>query len=178
MRVAQPIELNEEDRRKLEQQSRGRSIVARVVLRRRIILLAAEGLENKQIAKKLKVAPRMATLWRDRFNKLGIKGQLKEIRDGQHIPYFLSAMADWTSSSGVFRGRPRGPGVNGRWVRASNSRVNSACPSGRPVWVHRRIARRSASVSPSSWNLRQLASHQCRRQVDMSSQASGSALPQ
>ena len=70
MRVAQPIELTEEDRLKLEQQSRGRSIAARVVLRSRIILLAATGLQNKQIAEKLKVAPRMATLWRERFNKL------------------------------------------------------------------------------------------------------------
>jgi transposase len=78
MRVAQPIELNEEDRRKLEQQSRGRSIAARIVTRSRIILLAAAGLQNKQIADQLKVAPRMATLWRNRFNKLGIKGLLKD----------------------------------------------------------------------------------------------------
>jgi len=78
MRVAQHIELTEEDRRKLEQQSRGRSIAARVVLRSRIILLAEAGLQNKQIAKRLKVAPRMATLWRDRFNKFGIKGLVKD----------------------------------------------------------------------------------------------------
>ena len=52
--------------------------VAYLVLRSRVILLAAERLENKQIAKKLKVAPRMATLRRDRFNKLGIKGLLKD----------------------------------------------------------------------------------------------------
>ena len=78
MRVAQPIELTGEDRRKLEQQSRRRSIAARVVLRSRIILLAAAGLQNKQIAEKLKVAPRMAMLWRDRFNKLGITGLLKD----------------------------------------------------------------------------------------------------
>jgi transposase len=70
MRVAKPIELIEEDRRKLEQQSRGRSIAARVVMRSRIILLAAAGLKNKQIAEKLKVAPRMATLWRDRASNL------------------------------------------------------------------------------------------------------------
>jgi transposase len=78
MRVAQPIELTGEDRRKLERQSRRRSIAARVALRSRIILLAAAGLQNKQIAEKLKVAPRMAMLWRDRFNKLGIKGLLKD----------------------------------------------------------------------------------------------------
>jgi hypothetical protein len=37
-------------RRKLEQQARGRSTAARVVLRSRIVLLASEELQNKQIA--------------------------------------------------------------------------------------------------------------------------------
>ena len=95
MRVAQPIELNEEDRRKLEQQARGRSIAARVVLRSRIILLAAAGLQNKQIAEKLKVAPRMATLWRDRFSKLGIEGLLKDAPRPGHPP---SITAELTAS--------------------------------------------------------------------------------
>jgi len=95
MRVAQPIELNEEDRRKLEQQARGRSIAARVVLRSRIILLAAAGLQNRQIAEKLKVAPRMATLWRDRFCKLGIEGLLKDAPRPGHPP---SITAELTAS--------------------------------------------------------------------------------
>jgi transposase len=78
MRVAQPIVLNEETRRKLEQQSRGRSTQARVVLRSRIVLLAAEGLQNKQIAAALNVAPRMAALWRVRFIERGIEGLLRD----------------------------------------------------------------------------------------------------
>jgi transposase len=78
MRVAQPIVLNEETRRELERQSRGRSTQARVVLRSRIVLLAAEGLQNKQIATTLNVAPRMAALWRGRFIERGIEGLLKD----------------------------------------------------------------------------------------------------
>src|SRR6266705_4686315 len=78
MRVAQPIVLSEDVRRKLEQQSRGRSTPARVVLRSRIVLLAAEGLQNKQIAETLNVAPRMAALWRGRFIEHGIEGLLKD----------------------------------------------------------------------------------------------------
>jgi DNA-binding NarL/FixJ family response regulator len=74
MRVAQPIVLNEQTRRKLEQQARGRSMAARVVMRSRIVLLASDGLQNKQIARKLKVAPRMVTLWRGCFLELGITG--------------------------------------------------------------------------------------------------------
>jgi transposase len=78
LRVAQPIVLNEETRRKLEQQARGRSTAARVVKRSRIVLLASDGLQNKQIAKALQVAPRMVTLWRGRFLELGIAGLLKD----------------------------------------------------------------------------------------------------
>ena len=78
MRVAPPIVLSEDVRRKLEQQSRGRTTQARVVLRSRIVLLAAEGMENKQIAGTLKVAPRMAALWRGRFIEHGIEGLLKD----------------------------------------------------------------------------------------------------
>jgi transposase len=78
MRVAEPIVVSEEVRRKLEQQSRGRSTQARVVLRSRIVLLAAEGLQNKQIATALNVAPRMAALWRGRFIEHGIEGLLKD----------------------------------------------------------------------------------------------------
>ena len=78
MRVAQPIVLQEEIRRKLEQQARGRSTAARAVMRSRIVLLAADGLQNKQIAEKLQVAPRMAALWRGRFLKQGVEGLLKD----------------------------------------------------------------------------------------------------
>ena len=78
MRVAQPIVVNEEMRRKLEQQARGRSTAARVVMRSRIILLASDGLQNKQIAKTLQVTPRMVTLWRGRFLELGTEGLLKD----------------------------------------------------------------------------------------------------
>ena len=103
MRVAQFIELNTEDRRKLERQSRGRSLAVRVVLRSRIILLAAAGLQNKQIAEKLKVAPRMATLWRNRFNKLGIKGLPKDAPRPGHPPSITAelnaALIDKTTQS-------------------------------------------------------------------------------
>src|SRR5260370_40223603 len=78
MRVALPIVLKEEVRRKLEQQARGRSTAARAVMRSRIVLLAADGLQNKQIAENLKVAPRMVGLWRGRVLQLGVEGLLKD----------------------------------------------------------------------------------------------------
>jgi len=78
MRVAQPIVLEADVRRKLERQARGRSTAARVVVRSRIVLLAANGLQNKQIAAMLNVAPRMVTLWRGRFLAQGVAGLLKD----------------------------------------------------------------------------------------------------
>ncbi len=78
MRVARPIVLSEDVRTKLKQQSRGRSTQSRVVMRSRIVLMASEGLQNKQIATTLQVAPRMVTLWRGRFLEFGIEGLLKD----------------------------------------------------------------------------------------------------
>ena len=70
MRVAQPLVLKEDVRRKLEQLAHGRSIGVRVVVRSRIVPLCADGLENKQIASSLRVAPRMVALWSGRFREL------------------------------------------------------------------------------------------------------------
>ena len=78
MRVAKPIVLEAEMRRKLEQQARGRSTPVRVAMRSRIVLLAAEGLRNEQIASQMDTAPRTVARWRERFLKLGIAGLLKD----------------------------------------------------------------------------------------------------
>jgi len=86
VRVACPIVLKEDVRRKLEQQSRGRSTAARVVMRSRIVLLASDGLQNKQIAEKLQVAPRMVMLWRGRFLEAGIEGLLRDARRPGRTP--------------------------------------------------------------------------------------------
>ena len=64
MRVARPIVLNPESRRQLERQARGRSVPVRVAVRSRIVLLAAEGKQNKQIGEELKISTRMTALWR------------------------------------------------------------------------------------------------------------------
>ena len=100
MRVALPIVLSEEVRRKLKQQSRGRSAQARVVLRSRIVLLAGEGFKNKQIATALKVAPRMAALWRGRFLERGIEGLLQDApRPGRNPTISRASLIEKTTQS-------------------------------------------------------------------------------
>src|ERR1035441_6007824 len=78
MRVATAIALSDETRLRLEKLARGRSTPVRIVQRSRIVLLAGDGLQNKQIAERMEVAPRMVALWRGRFLTLGVEGLLRD----------------------------------------------------------------------------------------------------
>jgi DNA-binding NarL/FixJ family response regulator len=72
MRVAPAIELKAAVRAELERLMRRRITPQRVAERCRIVLMAAQGLQNKEIAEEMQVAPRMADLWRRRFLQLGV----------------------------------------------------------------------------------------------------------
>ncbi len=50
MRVAPQITLDDKERKILQRWSRGRSTAARLVLRAKIVLLAAKGKQNRDIA--------------------------------------------------------------------------------------------------------------------------------
>lgn len=67
MRVALPISVDADERRHLLSWSRGRSTPQRLVLRSRIVLRAADGLQNKDIAHELHLRPDTVALWRSRF---------------------------------------------------------------------------------------------------------------
>ncbi len=78
MRVAPAIDLSSEQKTELQKLVRRRTTPVRVAERCRIVLLAAEGLQDKQIAERLSVAPRMASRWRSRFLAQGVDGLLKD----------------------------------------------------------------------------------------------------
>jgi len=78
MRVAPAIQLTPNDRAALEQIARGRRSAVRLVLRARIVLLAAEGLENRDIAAKLNISKPTVGLWRGRYAKFGLSGIEKD----------------------------------------------------------------------------------------------------
>jgi len=67
MRVARPVVLSTEQQNMLESRARARSAAARSVERARIVLLAAAGMQDKQIAAKLRIMPETAARWRNRF---------------------------------------------------------------------------------------------------------------
>ena len=78
MRVARPISLDSEQRRLLEQQSRARSLPARQVERARIVLRAADGWLDKDIAAELDITPEKAARWRNRFLDGGLAALQKD----------------------------------------------------------------------------------------------------
>jgi len=86
MRRACEIRLTVEDKATLERWSRSRSTEARLVERSRIILLAADGLENKGIAAEVGVTRATVSRWRNRFAGRGIPGIEKDAPRGGRPP--------------------------------------------------------------------------------------------
>lgn len=78
MRTAAAVELNPKQRQSLEGMARGRSLPARIVERARIVLLAADGLQNQQIAQRMNMTPEKAARWRNRFLREGMAALEKD----------------------------------------------------------------------------------------------------
>ncbi len=70
MRVAPPVVLTEEQQRTLRQWARGRSLPARQVERARVVLLAASGKQDLEIAAEVGISNEKAARWRKRFLSL------------------------------------------------------------------------------------------------------------
>jgi len=78
MRVAPSVVLSEEERETLVRWSRGRSTPARLVVRAKIVLAAADRQENQDIAEGLGVTRRTVGRWRTRFVAERLKGVVKD----------------------------------------------------------------------------------------------------
>jgi transposase len=78
MRIARQVELNLADRAVLQQQARGRSLPARLVERSRIVLRAADGLQNDEIAAEFGITPEKVARWRNRFLDGGLEALRKD----------------------------------------------------------------------------------------------------
>jgi transposase len=91
MRVATPVELTEDERQTLQQWSRGRSLPARRVERARIVLLAADGKQDLEIAGEIGISNQKAARWRKRFLKLGLAGLEKDAPRPGRTPTITAA---------------------------------------------------------------------------------------
>ena len=78
MRVAPSVVLNPEQHKTLKQWARSRSLPARQVERARIVLLAAEGQQDLEIAAELGISNQKASRWRKRFLQAGLAGLEKD----------------------------------------------------------------------------------------------------
>ncbi len=78
MRVARPVVLDKQQQGVLEQIARGRSLPARRVERARIVLRAAGGMQDQQIAAELGITPEKAARWRNRYLDGGIAALEKD----------------------------------------------------------------------------------------------------
>jgi len=74
--VAVAIELSEDERAQLEAWTRRRTSAQALAQRARIVLAAAEGLKNTEIAERLGISRNMATTWRSRFAEHRLDGLL------------------------------------------------------------------------------------------------------
>jgi transposase len=70
--TCRPARLTDAERATLLKRSRSRTLAARVVLRSRIVLLAADGIPTSQIARRLGTTAATAALWLRRFDAGGV----------------------------------------------------------------------------------------------------------
>ena len=81
--TAVAVVLDDAEREELERWARRRSSAQALALRARIVLLAAEGLSNTEIAQRLAISRPTVTKWRRRFVELRVDGLLDEPRPGR-----------------------------------------------------------------------------------------------
>ena len=78
MRVAPSVVLSAEEEAKLAKCARGRSTSVRLAQRSKIVLLAAAGLQNRQIATQLGIDRETVGRWRHRYAESGLAGIEKD----------------------------------------------------------------------------------------------------
>jgi FixJ family two-component response regulator len=78
MRVAKSITVTDEERVTLQRWARGRRTPVQLMQRAKMILMAANGRQNKEIAETLDVQASTVGRWRKRFARSGLAGIEKD----------------------------------------------------------------------------------------------------
>ncbi|HXW82707.1 MAG TPA: helix-turn-helix domain-containing protein, partial [Acidimicrobiales bacterium] len=82
-----PLKLRRGDRDVLESWARSGTIEARLAKRARIMLMAADGVSNRDIADTVGMHYNQVGLWRKRYSELGLAGLVDEERSGRPCVY-------------------------------------------------------------------------------------------
>src|SRR5664279_2108404 len=81
-RPTKPIMVSEEERTKLGEWARRPKTAQRLSIRARIVLGCADGMENRQVARELRITDQTVCKWRERFRVHGLEGLADEPRPG------------------------------------------------------------------------------------------------
>lgn len=82
-RPKQPLTLNPDERRQLESVASSRSLPHGLVERAQIVVLAADGLSNTAIARRMRLSLPTVGCWRQRYLQRGLQGLHDELRPGR-----------------------------------------------------------------------------------------------
>jgi transposase len=130
MRVAAHVSLTSWQRAELERFARGRKTQARLMLRAKVVLLAADGHTDLEIAERLGIVPRTSARWRRRFLQAGVAGLERDApRPG------------------------RTPAISAERVREVIEKTTQQRPSARTHWSTRTMA---AAVGLSEASVRRI----------------------
>lgn len=135
MRIAPRIHLSKNDRVLLGAYAGTTREPSKYVQRARIVLMAAEGLENQEIGERLGISRQKASRWRHRFADRGIEGIRNDApRSGR--PPAISKCKKTRTANLTQRQLPE----SGRWTRRKMAEVSglSASTVGR-IWQERGI---------------------------------------
>ena len=152
-RVAVTISLSDDERAELEALSRRRKTSQGLARRARIVLAAAEGLENKEIAVRLEASADTVGKWRRRYAAEGLDGLYDEPRPGAPRQIGDDAIAEAVRLTLEEDAAGRDPlEPSARWRGRAATRPRPFIASGGPSACSR-IARRPSSCRaiPSSW---------------------------
>jgi hypothetical protein len=105
------IELSEDERRVLERTARAEKLPFREVQRARIVLYAAEGLHDTEIAARLDTTPGLVGRWRRRFAEQGLEGLKDKPRSGRPRRFPPGAGRRGQGDRLRVAGHPRRPAV-------------------------------------------------------------------
>jgi transposase len=125
MRVAPSINLTIQERTKLESIKRARSASVRAKERAAIVLLAADGLKNNEIADRLAEDIMKVGRWRSRYAQSGLAGILKDKSRPGRIPPIAAS----TRSRIVKMTLENKPEGSTHWSRTSLAKASGVSPS-------------------------------------------------
>lgn len=151
------VALSEDERSQLTLIARSQTISGSLVPRARIVLAAAAGAPNSDIAQRLQLTRATVGKWRIRFVEHRINGLYDEVRPGKPRTIDDERLAQLILKPCI-RSLPMAPRteacVRSRWKRLSRRR---ACTVTSSCWVSNRIAAKASSSRPINSSSRNCA---------------------